>query len=91
MTRENWQSALAEVERGVRECLSALDRYEAAFDGVLTPTRTGPTPDAPTEGWDQSLAQAGAQSARVEQLLDEQEGVWRQWHAALARWEQSLG
>ncbi len=90
MTRENWQTALDEVERGVRDCLSALDRYEASFDGVLTSSRTEATPEATTDRWDQSLASAGERVSRVEHLLEEQEEVWQRWHAALNRWEQSL-
>ncbi|HEY2784747.1 MAG TPA: hypothetical protein VGJ05_07190 [Fimbriiglobus sp.] len=90
MTRENWQEALDEVERGVRDCLSALDRYEAAFDEVLTPKQSDAAPETPTERWGQSLSLAGDQASRVELLLDEQEDVWRRWHEALHRWEQSL-
>jgi hypothetical protein len=85
MTGEHWQDALAEVERGVRDCLAALDRYEATFEGVLTPE---PAPK-PTGGWEETLHTAEEQTNRVEQLLAEQESAWTRWHAALTKWEQS--
>jgi hypothetical protein len=86
MTHGNWQAALAEVEAGVRACLDALDRYEAAFDGVHTPEPASP----PAGDWDATLARAGEQTNRVEQLLAEQEAAWGRWHAALNRCEQSI-
>jgi hypothetical protein len=89
MTRENWQKALAEVEEGVRACLTALDRYEATFDGLLTPAAV-PSPTSAPANWDASLARVGEEVNRVELLLAEQQAAWGRWHAALDRWEQSL-
>jgi hypothetical protein len=87
MARENWQKALAEVEEGVRACLTALDRYEATFDGLMAPAAA---PAAAPPDWDASLARVGDEVNRVELLLAEQQAAWGRWHAALDRWEQSL-
>jgi hypothetical protein len=90
MTRENWQTALADVEEGVRACLAALDRYEAAFDGILTPTVPAAPPDPTPDDWDAALARATDETNRMEHLLAEQAAAWGRWHAALGRWEESL-
>lgn len=90
MTREQMQTAVDEVERGVRDCLTALDRYEAAFDLALAPGPDRTQTEESHNEWDRSLVAAGDRSGRVEELLDEQEDLWRRWHAALERWEQSL-
>jgi hypothetical protein len=90
MTRENWQTALADVEEGVRACLAALDRYEAAFDGILTPTTPAVPPDRTPDDWNAALARATDETNRMEHLLAEQAAAWDRWHAALGRWEESL-
>jgi len=90
MGRENWQASLSEVEEGVRACLAALDRYEAAFDGLMAPTATPAPPVSESDGWNASLARAAEETNRMEHLLAEQQAAWGRWHAALDRWEQSL-
>jgi LPS sulfotransferase NodH len=93
----DWQQTLAEVEQAVGHCLSALDRYEKAFDGVLR--AEGVTPVAPAlaaasgeqvAGWEERLGFARRHADAVETLLDEQEAEWSAWLAKYAAWRRSL-
>ncbi len=92
-----WQGALAEVETAVVHCLAALDRYEKAFDGVLT--AEGGTPAAPVmaaasgermAGWEERLTFARRHADAVEALLDAQEAEWSAWLDKYTAWRRSL-
>jgi hypothetical protein len=92
-----WRSTLAEIEQAIGDCLTALDRYEAAFARVLgvEPAHPGSEPEARSaeepSAWDGRLAAAGEAADAVERLLAEQEAVWGRWRAALADWRRLAG
>lgn len=93
MIRANWRESVNEVERGLANCLAALDRYEQSFQHVLTsepaespPTLAGRQPG----GWAACLATAGERAASVERLLAEQESAWRRWHEKVGEWRKTL-
>ena len=85
------------IEVAVGDCLKALDRYEVAFQKAYT-ERGGPTETlrihAPHDGldetWDEHLAGADRSAVDVEQLLAEQEIVWKRWQELVANWKHSL-
>lgn len=89
-----WRDTLAEVERSIADCLSALDRYESAFGQVLGAAVPVAVPEPPAEGglpaMDEKLSAARHQADEVERLLSEQEAVWGRWRDALAGWQQTL-
>lgn len=95
MIRSNWRESVDQVERGLNECLNALNRYEQQFHSVL---KTEPTPLQQTShlaegrvtGWAERLATAGERAASVERLLAEQEEVWERWQLAVGKWKESL-
>jgi uncharacterized membrane protein YccC len=92
-TGHNWQATLAEVERSIGDCLTALERYESAFARVLQePTRTPISPplQESVSRWDEHLAQAEERVDEVEELLLEQERVWGQWRQAFDEWQRSV-
>jgi hypothetical protein len=87
-TGAGWRDALSAVEQSIGDCLTALDRYEAAFGRVLAETGTPPPPppeppDRSAE-WAAKLAAAGDRADEAERLLAEGEAVWNRWRAALA-------
>ena len=89
-----WLNTLTEVEGAISACLSALDKYEVAFGGLLCEHYTDPHPAAPppalTSEWDDKLAVATQQADEVERLLAEQESAWSGWLNRFAAWRQSL-
>jgi len=95
-----WRTTLGDIERAVRDCLTALDRYESAFAEQLLPDEpargSAADPADPADpgggrGWDEKLAAAGRSADEVERLLAEQEAVWGRWREALAGWRQLAG
>ena len=92
-----WQQTLAEVEQAVGNCLSALDRYEKAFDGVLRAEGSEPAAPAATAasgeqmaGWEERLGFARQHADAVEALLAEQEAEWTAWLSKYTAWRRSL-
>lgn len=95
MIRTNWRESVDEVERGLSECLAALDRYEQSFAEVLT-AEPIPAEERPRilegriSGWSERLATAGERAAAVERLIAEQQEIWNRWQSAVGRWKASL-
>jgi hypothetical protein len=95
MISANWRESVDEVERGLSECLAALDRYEQSFTGVLT-AEPVPAEERPRilegriSGWSERLATAGERAAAVERLISEQQEIWIHWQSAVGRWKASL-
>ena len=89
-----WATSLAEIESAVGNCLAALDRYEAAFRTVLHPVeQTKPQVLGKASldiECDRQIERAATAAKSVEQLLNEQELVWRDWQRSYAAWRQSL-
>jgi hypothetical protein len=88
-----WRTTVADIEQAIGDCLSALDRYEAAFVQVLGGA-SGVATDSPPaahadrgEGWGERLDVAGRSADEVERLLDEQEAIWGRWRKALSGWQ----
>jgi hypothetical protein len=92
-TGGDWRASLAAVERGIDDCLAALDRYEQAFARVLAePARlSAPAPLPPPADWDERMAAPVAASDEVERLLAEQQAAWARWQAALGDWRATAG
>jgi hypothetical protein len=96
MGERDWMRSLDEVDEAIGNCLAALERYEAKFVELLREQAVAPgprfersLPDAsPDVGWADRLAAAKAGADEVEQLLAEQEAVWRRWRESLAAWRQ---
>jgi hypothetical protein len=95
--KSSWVRTLADVERAVGDCLTALERYEAAFSEVLAEhgvdrpeAGTLAVPAAELSGWDRPLTRATQHIETVDQLLAEQEAVWAHWQQAYSAWRQSL-
>ena len=89
-----WATALAEVERAVGDCLSALDRYEGAFADVLAdadpPVRLHRPALEPDGDWADRTDAARRQVHDLEQLLDDQERAWATWQQSYSAWRRSL-
>ena len=89
-----WAVALAEVERAVGDCLTALDRYEGAFADVLAdadpPVQLRRPALDPDDDWSDRTAAARRQVTDLEQLLDEQERAWATWQESYSAWRRSL-
>ena len=89
-----WASSLAEIESAVGNCLAALDRYESAFRTVLHPvaeTKPKTIEKEPLDSeCDRQIERAVTAAKSVEQLLAEQEAVWRDWQKSYSAWRQSL-
>jgi hypothetical protein len=86
----DWRAALAAVERGIDDCLAALDRYESAFAKVLDERPVVKLAEPvlpPAIDWDAQLAKSKATADEVEQVLAEQEVLWGRWRSALANWQ----
>lgn len=89
-----WMTTLTEVEGAISACLTALDKYEVAFGGLLSEHRPDaapsfPHPDASDE-WDTKLAVATKKTDEVERLLAEQESAWSGWLTRFSAWRRSL-
>ena len=95
MIRTNWRESVDQVERGLADCLAALNRYEQSFHVVLQ-AEPASIADLPTvvegrvTGWAERLATAGERAASVERLIAEQEEVWERWRSAVGRWKETL-
>ncbi len=89
-----WATSLAEIESAVGNCLAALDRYESAFRTVLNPVAQSKPQALGKEPLDmecdRQIERAVNSAKSVEQLLNEQELVWRDWQRSYAAWRQSL-
>ncbi len=92
-----WETSLGAIEVAVRDCLDTLERYEAAFQktyaeqgGPADALRIHVPHDGLDEAWDEHLAGADRSADGVEQLLAEQEIVWKRWQELVAAWKQSL-
>ena len=89
-----WATSLAEIESAVGNCLAALDRYESAFRTVLHPVAQAKPPVVGKEPLDlecdRQIERAVSSAKSVEQLLIEQELVWREWQSSYTAWRQSL-
>ena len=85
----DWRSALTAVERGIDDCLEALNRYEAAFAKVLDEQPVAPLAaiSLPAIDWDDRLQASQSVGDEVERMLAEQEAVWGRWRSALAHWQ----
>jgi len=90
----SWTRTLTDVEQAVNACLTALEKYEFAFAGVLTdhgrPTAIARVATVENEEWTARLAAAQARADEVERLLVEQQNVWNDWRRAYTDWRQSL-
>lgn len=100
-----WNRSLSDVEHAVQACLNALERYEAAFAGVLAEHGATVATDGSSSAaaissscttaltkldLEPTLALAQARADDVERLLLEQQAVWEDWSTSYARWRQSL-
>lgn len=89
-----WLNTLTEVEGAIAGCLTALDRYEAAFGGLLADSARScavPTvPAEPDDEWTARLAVAARHADGVERLLAEQEAAWSGWLTRFTAWQRSL-
>ena len=92
-----WETSLGAIEVAVGDCLKALEHYESAF--LMAYTEQGGPADAlrihvPYDGldeaWDEHLAGADQSAEGVEQLLAEQEIVWKRWQELVTEWKLSL-
>lgn len=95
MIRANWRETVDEVERGLSECLAALDRYEQSFTSILAsePPSAEEQPrivEGKITGWSERLATAGERADAVERLIAEQEEIWLRWQSAVGRVTASL-
>jgi hypothetical protein len=95
MAKTNWRESVAEMEAGLTACLSALDQYEKQFSDTLNdPARSFPeaVDHVPTanDGWGERLAIAGERANQVEQLLNEQESIWKKFQLSLNEWRKTL-
>lgn len=90
MIRTDWHQSLAEMERGLLECLDALDRYEHRFAGLLDeppPVAERRRPELPPPPSERTLDEAKKQVDAVEQLLAEQAELWSKWHDSVQQWK----
>lgn len=90
-TPSDWLKSLNDVETAIAACLESLGRYQARFEELFDRPRQPlalpimndlPTPPA--------LQQAELLTHSMEQLIAEQERVWREWQARLAAWQESV-
>jgi hypothetical protein len=84
-----WRAPLAAVERSIADCLTELERYEAAFHQALGEPITDRKPIAlpAIADWDEKLAAAGRHADEVERLLSEQHAVWDSWRHKFTDWQ----
>ena len=91
-----WETSLGAIEIAVGDCLKALDKYEGAFRTAYGERSEVPAlrihvPDeGADETWSRHLDDAERSADGVEDLLREQELIWRRWQELMARWRQSL-
>ncbi len=88
----NWQETLSKVEHSIDQCLTALDRYESAFQRILIQDERVPEINSRTSpnehAWEEKLDTAQQQIDEVESLLEEQQHVWSRWRQVFDRWQQ---
>ena len=82
----DWEDKLAHVERSIGDCLAALDRYEAAFQHVVASTAESPAPRSfAMPPWPERTVSGAIDE--VDQILADQESLWRRWQTAFAGWQ----
>jgi hypothetical protein len=94
----DWQAALDGMETSLQNTLAALDRYQAAWAGVLAappPRALLPVGDLDrAEGrlsaWDERLSAAAELAESVSKQLDDREAAVGRWRELFADWQRVI-
>ena len=90
----DWQAALAEMEAGLASALAALDRYQAAWGGVIdAPPASGGEIDRVEDRlqeWDVRLKAAADLAESVGRELDDREAAVGRCRALYSDWQQVI-
>lgn len=99
MIRTNWRETVKEIEEGLSSSLKSIDQYEKKYaEAFLQDHNTTPSPiDALADqlpkrpdGFAEHLAISNERANAIEQLLNEQEAVWKEFQLSIHDLQNSL-